>query len=137
MEHTSYKVDESSGVVLLCVRMLGQSSLFSTAVISTKPGTAGRHWPQLNTDHSVALMVTDSPSDFSSISHLLTFEPFSSHNCIAVDIVDDATVENAESFTVVLSRTSGLDSRVELRQQSSVIQITDDDTSKKCICKVE
>ena len=37
-------------------------------------------------------MVTDSPSDFSSISHLLTFEPFSSHNCIAVDIVDDATV---------------------------------------------
>ena len=82
-------------------------------------------------------MVTDSPLDFSSISHLLTFEPFSSRNCIAVGIADDVTVENTESFTVVLSRTSGLDNRVELRQLSSVIQITDDDTSKKCICGVK
>ena len=47
--------------------------------------------------------------------------------CITIDIVDDAAVENTESFTVSLSRTGGLDSRVQLRQPTSTIEIIDDD----------
>ena len=89
-----------------------------------------------NTALLMTLMVAGSPLDFIPTSRLLTFEPYSSRMCITIDIVDDAAVENTESFTVSLSRTGGLDSRVQLRQLTSTIEITDDDTGMKFICSV-
>ena len=51
--------------------------------------------------------------------------------CITIGIVDDTAVE---SFTAVsLSRTGGLDSRVQLRQPTSTIEITDDDTGMEFV----
>ena len=47
--------------------------------------------------------------------------------CYNLNIVDDVTVENVESFNVSLERTSDLDSRITLDLVNAVVEIIDND----------
>ena len=50
MEQSSYRVSERGGAtVVVCVRMLGQSSIYNTVYFSTVPSSAGITDPQLKT----------------------------------------------------------------------------------------
>ena len=69
--------------------------------------------------------VTGSPSDFTPLSSTVTFELDVSQKCVNINITDDETVEDTESFTAVMERTARLDSRVHLGQTTTTIQITD------------
>ena len=72
--------------------------------------------------------VAGTPSDFNSTSQAVTFEPRgSTSKCISIGITDDTTVEEIEDFTVNMSRTGGLDPRVQLGLSSTTVYITDSD----------
>ena len=81
MERSSYQVREGGADVTACVRMVGQSSIYNTLYFSTVSGSAGNIlYPQIELHLTyMAFVVTGSPSDFSPIFELLTFEPFSSN----------------------------------------------------------
>ena len=65
-------------------------------------------------------------TDFISITNAsLLFEPSSpASECVEIDITDDSTLENTESFEVVLATT---DVGVELTRDRAVVYILDDD----------
>ena len=65
-------------------------------------------------------------TDFISITNAsLLFEPSSpASECVEIDITDDSTLENTESFEVVLTTT---DVGVELTRDRAVVYILDDD----------
>ena len=74
--------------------------------------------------------VVGTPSDFNSTTQAVTFEPSSNSStrkCISISINEDTTVEEIEEFTVNISRTGGLDPRVQLGLTSATVSITDSD----------
>lgn len=73
------------------------------------------------------ILNTGSSTDFSPLSHPITFEPRSSRKCVDISIADDEIVEKAEYFTAVLSRDATLDSRVQLGKLTTMITIIDND----------
>lgn len=69
-----------------------------------------------------------SPSDYATIqSTIVTFNACDARRCVDISITNDNNVEKSEMFTVALSKTPGLDSRVSLDSPTTSIQITDVD----------
>ena len=74
--------------------------------------------------------VAGTPSDFTSTTQAVTFEITSNSStckCISINITEDTTVEEIEEFTINISRTGGLDPRVQLGLTSAIVYITDTD----------
>ena len=70
---------------------------------------------------------TESPEDYESVNTLLTFNANQVERCVRVDIVDNARLEQTESFGVTLERTPGLDERVQLNPTAGIFRIVNDD----------
>lgn len=62
---------------------------------------------------------------------LLNFNELQMKSCVNMSIVDDAIVENVESFDVTLERTPDLDGRIILDPVDGVVEITDNDHDGK------
>ena len=65
-------------------------------------------------------------SDYGGVPATMTFPTCESGICVAVLIEDDAVVESAESFSISLTRTTGLNRRISLTGTTE-IQIRDND----------
>ena len=73
--------------------------------------------------------VTGSPSDFTGVSHRVTFAPRDNTlQCISVTITNDEIVEDREYFLTYLGRTGGLDPRVQFGQTITAVLIEDNDS---------
>ena len=58
------------------------------------------------------------------MSTLIMFGSCDTRQCISISIVNDGILENTESFSVTLRRTSDLDSRITLDPAVGEIDIT-------------
>ena len=58
----------------------------------------------------------------------LIFEECETRRCVNISIEDDMTLENIESFNVILDRSLDLDSRIHLDPVIGEIQIIDNDS---------
>ena len=68
------------------------------------------------------------PSDYTSLpSTTVTFDSCDTRQCVSISITNDNKVEMEERFNVSMSRTVGLDDRVELERVMTTIEITDTD----------
>ena len=68
-----------------------------------------------------------SRTDYSTVAVSLLFNPGDLVKCQRVRLIDDRTQENDETFTITLSGTSGLDSRIQLVETEASILIIDTD----------
>ncbi len=68
------------------------------------------------------------PGDYAPVSGTLTFAPGESSKTVAVNIVGDAVVENAETFTIALSNLTPLSPRVTLSRAVATGTIQNDDS---------
>ena len=65
------------------------------------------------------------PLDYSAVSIFLKFDSCETRQCTNIAIMNDALVESAESFSVILERTSELDTRITLDPDVGEIVIND------------
>ena len=65
--------------------------------------------------------------DYDHISKIMAFDACDTRKCTEILIVDDTIVETTESFSLILERTSDLDSRIRLDPVDRDVKITDDD----------
>ena len=63
------------------------------------------------------------PSDYASMSTLLTFSPGRNHQCVNLDVRDDNEIEETENFRIVLTSTD----KVSLILDEALINILDND----------
>ena len=98
------------GTVAVCAEIAsGTLEREATALLYTLDGSA----------------TSTTPADYSTISLLLTFDQSTSRVCADVAIIDDALVENDETFTVMIG---GGDSGVTfVTPTSAVVDIIDND----------
>ena len=68
--------------------------------------------------------------DYGGVSSTLMFAACESRQCENLTIIDDATLELTESFTVTLERTLNLNSRITLNPVDRDIEILDNDGRK-------
>ena len=68
--------------------------------------------------------------DYGGVSSTLMFAACECQQCENITIVDDATLELTESFTVTLERTPNLHSRITLIPVDRDIEILDNDGRK-------
>ena len=61
------------------------------------------------------------------VNATLSFAACDKQRCIDILIEDDEEVENVESFSVILERASGLDSRISLSPDHGRLDILDND----------
>ena len=66
-------------------------------------------------------------SDYTYRSVRVTFNPAETRKCERINLIDDRTQELQEMFSVSLSRTMNLDSRIMILQSEAEITITDSD----------
>ena len=66
-------------------------------------------------------------NDYDGIPATVKYPACALGTCINVTIVDDAVVENMESFSISLTRTTGLDNRIMLTGTTD-FQIRDNDS---------
>ena len=64
------------------------------------------------------------------MSTTLMFAACETRQCDYISIVDDATLEMMESFSVTLERTSDLNSRITLNPVDGKMNVFDDDDRK-------
>ena len=57
----------------------------------------------------------------------LSFPPCSTLQCVTIAITDDSIPEPDESFSLILERSPGLDSRITLASSTGSVLILDDD----------
>lgn len=57
----------------------------------------------------------------------VSFAPCQTYSCETITITSDPVVENRESFTVTLERTSDLDNRITLSPVNASVVINDSD----------
>ena len=69
--------------------------------------------------------------DYTAASVILMFAECETRRCVNISIVDDLTLEMAESFDISLNRTADLDSRITLNPAEGTIQIIDNDCMSK------
>ena len=69
-----------------------------------------------------------SPMDYGTVAASLIFEVCETRRCVNISIEDDMTLENIESFNVILERSPGLDSRIRLDPVIGVVRIIDNDS---------
>ena len=72
----------------------------------------------------------DEGDDYISVSQILTF-----HNerqkCVNITIINDASLErHVEIFNLTLTRTEGLDERIQFSTDEGEIEITENDGTK-------
>ena len=111
---SEYTVNEGDGTVAITLTISQSSSLFPVTVLlrtSDRMAVAGRDF-----EH-VVIRVT-----FPAGTTTLT-------QTVNAYIINDITVENRETFTVALERTSSLDSSVTIPSATATVEITDDDTA--------
>ena len=70
-------------------------------------------------------------SDYIANSTDLIFAHCSSEQCLDITIIDDNTLEQRETFTVILERSSSLDERIGLVNGEKTVTIIDDDDDGK------
>jgi hypothetical protein len=104
LENTFYQVSESGGMVEVCAILYGPNC-------------------PMNFAFDINLLTLDgsavSPSDYGAMDTLLNFNELQMRSCVNMSIVDDAILEDDESFDVTLERTPDLDSRITLDDPSS------------------
>ena len=61
--------------------------------------------------------------DFVPVSTALRFERCGNRNCTNIPIQSDEIMEEAETFTITLDRTFGLDPRIQLDPSEGVVTI--------------
>jgi hypothetical protein len=114
LEETLYRVTEAGGSVQVCVRVVSPISgcpIASAFVVS------------LYTNDDDA----DSVTDYSAVAATLSFPPCSTLQCVTIAITDDSIPEPDESFSLILERSPGLDSRITLASSTGSVLIFDDD----------
>ena len=67
-----------------------------------------------------------SSADYGGLPANVTFRTHELRKCVTVSIEDDAVVENTESFSIRLTRTTGLDRQISL-SGTTELQIRDND----------
>ena len=78
--------------------------------------------------HFVLILIfTVAPMDYVALSEILMFGACQTRSCKNVTIVDDLVDEPEEFFRVLLTRTTGLDSRITLNPVEGRIVIMDND----------
>ena len=77
------------------------------------------------------LVFSIAPGDFSSLMDQLTFNPGSGlqRDCATITVGSDTTLEDDESFSVVLTTT---DPDVSISRNTTVVTITNDDSKYLC-----
>ena len=70
------------------------------------------------------------PTDYDTVSSILTFAACETRQCEDVPIMEDMTLEMIESFIVTLERTSNLNNRITLTAVDGEINILDNDGCK-------
>ena len=70
---------------------------------------------------------SDSPHDFTFVSHALQLNMTLHRACVYVNINDDSIVENAESFRVVASSS---EPQVDIRNSTTIVTIEDNDKAE-------
>ena len=68
------------------------------------------------------------PMDYAAVFASLIFEECETRRRVNISIEDDMTLENIESFNVILDRLIELDRRIRLDPVIGVIQIIDNDS---------
>ncbi|CAI8019901.1 hypothetical protein GBAR_LOCUS11921 [Geodia barretti] len=114
LEETLYRVTEAGGSVQVCVRVGSPSSgcpIASAFVVS------------LYTNDDDA----DSVTDYSAVLATLSFQPCFTLQCVTIAITDDSIPEPDESFSLILERSPGLDSRITLASSTGSVLILNDD----------
>ena len=81
-------------------------------------------------------MFSIAPGDFSSLVDQLTFNPGSGlqRDCATITVVSDTTLEDDESFSVVLTTT---DPDVIISPNTAFVTITNDDSKYLCLTSCE
>ena len=69
-----------------------------------------------------------SSEDYNSISSTVRFAPCVYRECVVISIIDDELAEEREYFTVVLSETPELHSRIRLYPTEAGVIISSDDS---------
>ena len=69
--------------------------------------------------------------DYGAISTILILDTCETRQCDNISIVDDATLEMTESFSVTLERASDLNSRITLDPVNGKMDVFDDDDDRK------
>ena len=74
------------------------------------------------------LFTAVTPMDYGSLSsQVLSFDTCDTQHCEVIPIVDDLTLEQEETLSVVLERTEGLHTRISLVRINGQISILDND----------
>ena len=68
--------------------------------------------------------------DYSAVSIILMFAACETRQCVNIPIVNNKTLEMAESFVVTLERTPELTNRIILNPVDGDVNILDDDDCK-------
>ena len=78
------------------------------------------------------LVFSAAPGDFLLVRNQLTFNPGSGlqRDCATITVVSDTTLEDDESFSVVLTTT---DPDVIISRNTTVVTITNDDSKYLCL----
>lgn len=58
----------------------------------------------------------------------MLFDTCDARHCVNIPIMDDLVLEMVETFTVILTATPGLDTRITLGQTHADIEIIDNDS---------
>ena len=139
LEKTSISVREGDGSVLVCANVTRPdipcpvafefNVTFSVRDITT--GTPCYVLVQLVSSFlSFVFHFTCSAgsNDYSGVPATMTFSRCNQRKCVDVSVKNDAIVENTESFSIRLTRPSGLDSRITLTSTATVVEIMDNDS---------
>ena len=131
LEKASFTVDEDAGSVEVCANVtspnISQPVAFSFNVTFSVNDVTGT-----SCDMFVLCLVTlyftssADPNDHGGVPATVTFHTRELRKCVTVSIEDDAVVENTESFSIILARTTGLDRQISL-SGTTEFQIRDND----------
>lgn len=133
---TTYTVDEDNTRVEVCVRVTGPNAscpigfTFILSLSSLNHGSAGAAVCMFQSDVITCYLSADADSDYQSVHKDLTFTVCSKGECGYVDIIDDVTVEEIESFDLTLESLPGVNSHVILELNKTNITIVDNDSKQ-------
>ena len=77
-------------------------------------------------------MFLASPSDYESVSTILTFNCCETRSCVAVNVYEDMILEENELFDITLERTLDLDNRIVLAPVIGQVEIRSTDSMFWC-----
>ena len=135
LERVQYVFEEEDTDTDVCVRVQFPNvdtpiSFPFSVLLTSSDRTASKHLIVVNICFGIMLnasVAAVSRTDYSTVAVRLLFNPGDLVKCQRVRLINDRTQENNETFTITLSGTSGLDSRIQLVETEASILIIDTD----------